>query len=199
MLKIFHRINSNYRLSKIDKKYGVEIDVRSFKNDLIVDHEPFSKNISLSKYLKNFKHKFIIFNVKEEGIEKKIFNLIKKKNIKDYFFLDVNMPTILKHLKKKEYPNLCLRISKYEKIQNLNYFENKIRWIWVDSFDNKIPLNVKQIQSLSKKFKLCLVSPELIDNKNNNISKFVAFNKKKLDYFTAVCTKQVLTWNDHGF
>ena len=53
MLKIFHRINSNYRLSKIDKKYGVEIDVRSFKNDLIVDHEPFSKNISLSKYLKN--------------------------------------------------------------------------------------------------------------------------------------------------
>ena len=86
MLKIYHRINSNYKLSKIDEKYGVEIDIRSFKESLIVGHEPFKKNIFLSNYLKNFKNRFIIFNVKEEGIEKKIFNLIKKKKIKIFFF-----------------------------------------------------------------------------------------------------------------
>ena len=54
MLKIYHRINSNYKLSKIDEKYGVEIDIRSFKESLIVGHEPFKKKYFLKQLFEKF-------------------------------------------------------------------------------------------------------------------------------------------------
>ena len=38
---IIHRINKIDKLKKIPIKYGVEIDIRSYKNDLILSHDPY--------------------------------------------------------------------------------------------------------------------------------------------------------------
>ena len=62
-----------------------EIDIRSYGNDLILQHDPFVKGELFNEWIKFFKHKFLILNVKEEGLE----SLIKKMNdlkIKNYFF-----------------------------------------------------------------------------------------------------------------
>ena len=40
---IIHRINSIRKLKKIPGRYGVEIDVRSLKSNLILNHEPKKK------------------------------------------------------------------------------------------------------------------------------------------------------------
>ncbi|MAZ07787.1 MAG: hypothetical protein CMM99_04940 [Rickettsiales bacterium] len=82
MIIIYHRINSIKQLKKIPYKYGVEIDIRDYKNELILNHDPFKKGDKFLEYLKHFKHKFLIINIKSEGIEKKIFDILKKKENK---------------------------------------------------------------------------------------------------------------------
>ena len=41
MKVIIHRVNNSSKLLSIPKKYGVEIDVRDYKNKLILNHDPF--------------------------------------------------------------------------------------------------------------------------------------------------------------
>tara|TARA_B100000767_G_scaffold275136_1_gene310628 strand:+ start:3410 stop:4009 length:600 start_codon:yes stop_codon:yes gene_type:complete len=199
MIKIQHRVNSLKKLKNIDHNFGVEVDVRSINKKLILNHEPFQKAVSLDTFLKKFNHKFLILNVKEEGIENLILNYVKKNRIKNYFLLDVTVPKIFQFIKNKKKNNLCLRISKFEKLNQLNFFNKKIEWIWVDTFDNKIPLNINDLEGYSKKFKLCLVSPELVKTNNIDVTKFIKINKYKLNFFSAVCSKNIKTWEKYGY
>tara|TARA_Y100000591_G_C21711824_1_gene633938 strand:- start:39 stop:638 length:600 start_codon:yes stop_codon:yes gene_type:complete len=199
MIKIQHRVNSLEKLKNLDKKFGVEIDIRTLNNKLILNHEPIKKAVLLSSYLKKFNHKFLILNVKEEGIENFILRYLKKYKIKDYFLLDVTFPKIFQFVKSKNKINLCLRISKFEKLNNLNFFYKKINWVWIDTFDNEIPLNIKDLIYYSKRFKLCLVSPELVKSNDVNLLKFIKNNQKKLNFFSAVCTKKINNWKELGY
>ena len=199
MIKIQHRVNSLKKLKNTDHNFGVEVDVRSINKKLILNHEPFQKATSLDTFLKKFNHKFLILNVKEEGIENFILNYVKKNRIKNYFLLDVTVPKIFQFIKNKKKNNLCLRISKFERLNQLNFFNKKIEWIWVDTFDNKIPLNINDLEGYSKKFKLCLVSPELVKTNNIDVIKFIKINKYKLNFFSAVCSKNIKTWEKYGY
>ena len=64
----------------------MEVDVRDYKNNLILNHDPFKKGENFIKYLKYFKHKFIIINIKSEGIETKVYKILKQKKIFNFFF-----------------------------------------------------------------------------------------------------------------
>ena len=60
---IIHRINNLSKLKYISKNYGVEIDVRDFKNDLILNHDPFKNGEKLERFFKilqtwNFNYKY---------------------------------------------------------------------------------------------------------------------------------------------
>lgn len=199
MIKIQHRVNSLKKLKSLDKNFGVEIDIRTLNNKLILNHEHSKKGILLSSYLKKFNHKFLILNVKEEGIESLILNYLKKYKIKNYFLLDVTVPKIFQFVKSKKKLDLCLRISKFEKLSNLNFFHKKISWVWIDTFDNEIPLKIKDLKYYSKRFKLCLVSPELVKTNNINLIKFIKFNRNKLNFFSAVCSKKINNWKKFGY
>lgn len=194
MIFIEHRINTLKKLRDVSLEHGVEIDVRSYESNLIINHEPFQKKILLNDYLKEYKHKFIIFNIKEEGIELKVLKILNKYKIKNYFFLDVNIPTIIHLLKKNININLCLRLSKYEDIKKINFFKKKIKWIWIDTFNNEISLSTNNLKNLSKIFNLCLVSPELVKNNKIKLEKFIKINKKKTVFFKAICTKKPSKW-----
>ena len=75
MITICHRINSIKQLKQIPYNYGVEVDIRDYKNKLILNHDPFKNGESFLDYLKHFNHKFLIINVKSEGIENKIYEI----------------------------------------------------------------------------------------------------------------------------
>ena len=134
---IKHRVNNLNNLKNTPKKFGVEIDVRSYKNKLILNHEPFLNGENFDEYLYQFDHKFLIINVKEEGIEKRIFQLLKYFKIKNYFFLDSTIPF---SLKMNEITNKSLRISD---IESINFNSSKIKsfnWVWVDYLNENYPL-----------------------------------------------------------
>ena len=98
MIFVAHRINTIEELKKIDKEYGIEIDIRDYGNKLILKHDPFininENNEELEEFLKYYQHRFIILNIKSERIEYKVLELMRKYNITDYFFLDSPFPMI---------------------------------------------------------------------------------------------------------
>ena len=86
MIIICHRVNAIHKLIKTNKEYGIEVDLRSLGNRIVIHHDPFSKGIFFNDWIKKFKHKYLILNVKEEGLEMKILNILKKYKISNYFF-----------------------------------------------------------------------------------------------------------------
>ena len=70
MVIIKHRINSIDALLETPSKFGIEIDIRSYKNKLILNHEPYLNGEEIENFLKNYNHQFLILNVKEECLEK---------------------------------------------------------------------------------------------------------------------------------
>jgi hypothetical protein len=181
---ICHRINTIKELIKIPKEYGVELDLRDNLNgDIYIHHDPFVIGELFEDYLKQYYHKFIILNIKSEGIEYKVLELIKKYNIKDYFFLDCSFPMIYKLLKIGE-NNIAIRFSELENV-NLDL---KVKWIWVDCFSN-LPINKENYKIFKdNNYKLCLVSPEL-QGQEDKIIKYKEYLKKENIIFDAICTK----------
>ena len=57
---IVHRINKIKELKKIPINFGVEIDIRSHKSKLILNHEPYKSGDSLDIFLNNYKHGTLI-------------------------------------------------------------------------------------------------------------------------------------------
>ena len=86
MYFIAHRINNINELKKLNNQFGIEIDIRDQSGNLIVVHDPFKKGVKLDHFLKNYKHKILIANIKSERIEDKVIQLFKKYKVKNYFF-----------------------------------------------------------------------------------------------------------------
>jgi len=168
---IIHRVNNLSKLSKIDKDYGVEIDVIYEKNQFLLEHSPFetsNESLSLEEFLKVYDNKKLIINIKTAGIEEKVIN-IAKKYLDNFLLLDVEFPFIVRNY--KEYgKHLMLRVSKYENINDLNYFNKYIDWIWLDTYES-FEFD-KEFIDLLNLFNICLVSIERWD-KNYNVSNFI--------------------------
>ena len=154
---IIHRINKIKELNKIPNIYGTEIDIRCKGSKLILNHEPYKNGDKLENYLENYKHKTLVLNIKEAGIEKDVLNLVRRNSIKSYFLLDVEMPYMYSASKKGE-KNIAVRYSEYEDINFSKFFKNKLNWVWIDT-TTTLPINKKKIKILNN-FKSCLVCPE---------------------------------------
>jgi hypothetical protein len=162
---IIHRVNKIADLATISKKYGVEIDVRGYGDKILLNHEPIDdpkKYDELEEYLKNFKHAFIVFNVKEAGYEERIIALAKKYGIKKYFLLDVEFPYLYRATRKEHFRKIAVRYSEAEPIENvLAQCQNGkplVDWVWIDT-NTILPLT-KKITGKLTDFQTCLVCPD---------------------------------------
>ena len=196
MIIIKHRINTIGNLNKTDKSFGVEIDLRSDKKNIYLHHDPFRKGELFKKWIKYYKHKIIVLNVKEEGLEKSILKILKKYRIKNFFFHDQTFSTLLKNMSKTK---VSVRYSEFENLKNIKYLFKKIKWIWIDNFSG-IKLEKKFYSYLKrKKVKICLVSPELVKKSRiSEVKKIILYLKKNNFTIDAVCTKKPDLWTSYN-
>ena len=192
---IIHRCNTINQLRSIPKKYGVEIDIRSYKDQLVLHHDPFVKDAeTFHDWINHFEHESIILNVKEEGLEEKLIKIMKDYEIDKYFFLDQSFPFLVKYA-NKGHSKSAIRFSEFESIDTVLSLEGKIEWVWVDYFSH-FPLKKKESDLLHNKgFNICLVSPELQGfNPEVEIIKLQNSIKNNDIIFDTVCTKYPLLW-----
>ena len=163
-----HRVNELETLKKTQKTIGCEIDLRNHGSDIYVTHDPFRDDGPLlEEWLENFDHDFLLLNVKEEGLEDRIFELLEERNINDYFILDETIPYIRRYALSGR-PKFALRVSEIEPDASAILFQSILKsqghsvdWIWVDTFSGE-PLGAEIYGRLRDSgFKICQVSPEL--------------------------------------
>jgi hypothetical protein len=194
MKLIAHRRNMLRDLIATPTKYGIEVDVRSYGAKLMIHHDPFIEGESFEDWLAAYQHGTLILNVKEEGLEARLIELMKTRGITDYFFLDQSFPFLVKWSKAGE-RRCAVRVSEFENIETALTLAGKVDWVWVDCFTH-FPLSQQDAQKLKNAdFKLCLVSPEL-QGRNAEIeilqlANILADRGIKPD---AVCTKRPDLW-----
>lgn len=160
MQLISHRRNTLAELLATPVKYGVEVDIRSFGERLVMHHDPLVVGEDFVEWLDHYRHGTLILNVKEEGLEQRLLGLMAERGIEDFFFLDQSFPFLLKTALQGE-RRCAVRVSEYEHINTALTLAGKIDWVWVDCF-NRFPLSGADASRLRQAgFKLCLVSPEL--------------------------------------
>ena len=207
MICVQNRTNAVQQLEDTPREFGVEIDIRNHGDKLLVVHDPFMENaVSLNEWLNIYNHKFLIVNVKEEGLEPKLIPLLQRNNISDFFILDESIPYIRKFA-RFGHRNFALRVSEFESIEtafalneHLGVEGNGVDWIWIDTFTGA-PLPAYSARMLKAAgFKLCQVSPELHhvnepESWEQRISEFQSEYEYR-DYLDMVCTKRPDLWID---
>ena len=194
MKYIAHRINTIEQLQHTPVQFGVEMDVRSRGSEMILHHDPFVDGESLERWLSHYRHGTLILNVKEEGLEKALLQLMSTYDIEDFFFLDQSFPFLVKTSREGEH-RCAVRISEFEAIETVMSLAGKVDWVWVDCF-NRFPLTGEQAHALhAAGFKLCLVSPELQGREADvGIPQMRALLHELDIEAEAVCTKRPDLW-----
>ncbi|NVN06295.1 hypothetical protein HW509_11945 [Asaia spathodeae] len=209
MLIIDHRRNEIAQLQATSGEFGIEVDLRNHGNDILVTHDPFiTAAPRLEDWLDAFHHRFLIANVKEEGMETKLLPLLERKGIKNFFILDESFPFIRKYA-LAGIEQFALRVSEFEDYRtainlahDLAIADRKVGWIWADSFTGA-PLPPETAVALrTAGFKICAVSPELhhVNDPASWDSRVTAFLDKLQEPSFApsrpdmVCTKLPEKW-----
>lgn len=209
MLIIDHRRNEIAQLQATPTAFGVEIDLRNHGDDILVTHDPFvTEAPRLEDWLDAFCHRFLIANVKEEGMESRLLAILERKGIKNFFILDESFPFIRK-CALAGIPQFALRVSEFEDYRTavnlalaLASVGRKVEWIWADSFTGE-PMTPETAEALrAAGFRICAVSPELhhVNEPLSWDSRVTAFlNKLQEPAFAQsrpdmVCTKLPKKW-----
>ena len=161
MKLIAHRRNTLAELEATPEGYGVEVDIRSHGDRLIIHHDPFQAGESFDAWIAAYRHATLILNVKEEGLEDRLIGCMRDRGIDDYFFLDQSFPFLIKTAAKGE-RRCSVRVSEFEGLDTALALAGKVDWVWVDCF-SRFPLDRADWRRLKDAgFRLCLVSPELL-------------------------------------
>ena len=192
MFYIAHSKNTVEELIATPNEYGIEMDIRSSGQKLICQHDPFGAGVSFDEWIKHYHHKILVLNIKEEGIEYRVKDIVEKQGIKDYFFLDLSFPFLVKMLNTGE-KRVAVRFSEFEALETVLALAGRAEWVWIDCF-TRLPLDDDKFSKLKQAgFKLCLVSPEL-QNRKKDLTDYKSYIIKKGWDFDAVCTKFPELW-----
>lgn len=146
MIIIHHRAQ-DLAPSAIPHRFGVEIDVREIAGELIISHDPANHIIARRRDLlenwlrkdrefldkKKAERPVYAINIKCDGIEKEIEQMLWLFNIRDRSFVfDMSFPTLM-NFKKLDIP-YAIRISDLETAPHFDFFSG-ISAVWVDRWD----------------------------------------------------------------
>ncbi len=190
MMLIEHRVNTVEHLARVPRDRGIEVDVRDYDGDLRMVHDPLLSGERLSDLLAAYRHAFIVFNVKCDGLEGRIASLAARHGIGDYFFLDCAAPTLV-NLTRGGEKRAAVRYSEFEPLEGALSFAGYADWVWVDCF-TRLPLTPEAHRELARHFRICLVSPELQKHPRPAIREYrLALRGMPVD---AVCTDHCDDW-----
>jgi len=194
MKLISHRRNTLAELIATPEQYGIEVDIRSYGDKLVIHHDPFVEGEHFESWIAQYRHGTLILNVKEEGLEARLIDLMKAHGIDDYFFLDQSFPFLVKWSRLGEH-RCAVRVSEFESVETALSLAGKVDWVWVDCF-TRFPLDGGDAARLKDAgFRLCLVSPELQGRDAAlEIPQMIRLLAEQGIVADAVCTKRPDLW-----
>ena len=190
-----HRVNDPAALRDLPTDLGVEIDLHADGDRLVLVHDAFATGPDFEEWLDGYRHRFIVLNTKEEGLEQRIVALLGERGIVDWAFLDQSFPFLVRTLRSGE-TRTMVRISEYESVATAMALEPRPDWVWVDSFTGRWP-SADDLSTLAGHgFRLMVVSPELqgrsLDDEMGTVTRRFEEAGVTID---GVCTKLPARWH----
>lgn len=141
--------------------FGTETDLRDRNGELVISHDPANKdaldaNLFFLAYAKYDKDLMLALNIKSDGLQKLLLDVLSRHQIKNYFVFDMSVPDMISYINSGL--KVFTRQSEYE--LNPSLYEN-VQGVWMDCFhdewfdENTIAAHIKSGK------KVCIVSPEL--------------------------------------
>lgn len=159
-LLVAHRRNLPAELVRTPPDLGIEMDIRSYGDRLVVTHEPFDPGVDLEEWLDGYRHAFLVANVKEEGLEERVEQALAARGIEEWSYLDQSFPFLVRTLRRGE-SRCMVRVSEYESVATALAMDPRPQWVWLDSFTGALP-PVGDLAALADGgYRVMLVSPEL--------------------------------------
>ena len=173
-----------------DRGFGIETDIRDFNGELVISHDiANSESILLTEVFEQYKNYNVplALNIKADGLQKKLNDLLNDFEITNYFVFDMSVPDTLQYLKMNI--NTFLRQSEYEK--DLSMFTG-YDGIWLDCFESLWFEEKIIISHLSNQKKICFVSPELHHRNEVELWQFLKESKIYQQKGILLCTDKPL-------
>lgn len=193
MLRLYrHRVNTVPELVATPLDLGLEFDLRSDGDRVIVTHDPFTDGPTIDEFFPHIGPRPCIFNVKCEGVEARVLSLAKQHGIEDFFFLDCSVPAAVKLWRAGE-RRFAVRWSEHEPLEGVLAWADKASWCWVDCF-TRFPGDQAAWVEVAQHFQICLVSPELQGHGVEAIARFRADLGARP--YHASCSKRPDLWTE---
>ena len=143
--------------------FGTETDIRDLNGELVISHDPPTidcQYLTVADFFKIYKiwgdGLQLALNIKSDGLQRKLMQLIIDFNITNYFVFDMSIPDTIGFIKNNS--KFFTRQSEYE-IDPAFY--TQADGVWLDEFNGHW-IDDEVIQKHIKNGKkVCIVSPEL--------------------------------------
>lgn len=141
--------------------FGTETDIRDYKGELVISHDIADEKCISAKEMFEIYNKYdntlpLALNIKADGLQIKLKELLEEYQITNYFVFDMSVPDGLGYLKQNI--KAFTRESEYEKLPS---FYEEACGIWLDEFQEHW-ITKEVIEKHVKNGKqVCIVSPDL--------------------------------------
>lgn len=145
----------------IDSGYGFETDFRDYGGKILISHNPprgteITAHEVFSAYQKSGSREPLALNIKADGLQDLMADLLKKYSIDNYFFFDMSVCDTVIYVEKKL--KIASRLSEFEK--EMPFYRDSTT-VWIDYFNSDGPTIQKVRDTLRDGKIACVVSPEL--------------------------------------
>jgi len=145
----------------VDNGYGFETDFRDFGGKILVSHNPPKGNeLEAEEVFRLYRdagsNEPLALNIKADGLQDMMKELLKKYDITNYFFFDMSVCDTVIYIDQRL--KIASRLSEYEK--DMPFYKESTT-VWIDYF-NSDGLTIQKVKETLKDGKIaCVVSPEL--------------------------------------
>lgn len=165
--------------------FGVETDFRDFNGELVISHNiAVGGEVSAEDFFKLYQKldstSCLALNIKADGLQEKLKELIEKYNVQNYFCFDMSIPDTIGYVNNGL--KIATRHSEYEK--EFPFYDDS-EFVWMDCFKSDW-FGAKEIEEhLNNGKKVCIVSPDL--HKREYKAAWAAYKDIKSDNLL-ICT-----------
>lgn len=141
--------------------FGTETDIRDYKGELVISHDIADEKCISVKEMFEIYNKYdndlpLALNIKADGLQVKLKELLEEYNLNNYFVFDMSVPDGLQYLKQNI--KSFTRESEYEKAPS---FYDEACGIWLDEFQGHWITKEVVEKHIKNNKQICIVSPDL--------------------------------------
>ena len=145
----------------IECGYGFETDFRDFGGKVLISHNPPQGNELTADelfriYAESGSKEMLALNIKADGLQDMMLELLKKYGIENYFLFDMSVCDTILYIERNM--KIASRSSEFEPYLPF-YKDSEV--VWVDYFDGRTNIIEELRKYIADDKKPCIVSPEL--------------------------------------